>query len=104
MLAVTLFQCRPDEAEIQRWYIEREQYDFVVYNRTNTDVIPLTRASDIWSNMESGTRIVMRVITEEVADPILTATYRCPCGTPNTVNVSFMNLAAALERGCTITW
>ena len=30
MLRASLFQSRPDEAEIQRRYIERKQYDFAV--------------------------------------------------------------------------
>ena len=105
MLSVILFQCRPDEAEIQRWYIERKQYDFVVYNRANSDVIQLTRENDFWSNMESGTRIVMRVITDEVViDSTVTATCKCPCGTSNTINVCTSEIGAALRRGCTITW
>ena len=102
MLRASLFQCRPDQAQIQRWYIERKQYDFVIDDGTN--VIQLTRESDIWSKLESGTRIVMRVVMEEVANSTVTATYKCPCGTPNTVNVSIGDLMAALELGCTITW
>ena len=102
MLSVVLFQSRPDEAEIQKWYIERRQYDFVIDDGTN--VIQLTRESDIWSNMESGTRITMRVIIEEVVNSIVTTIYTCPCGTPNAVNVSIGDLTAALQRGCSITW
>ena len=102
MLHASLFQCRPDQAEIQRWYIERKQYDFVIDNGTN--VIQLTRESDIWSNLESGTRITMRVIIEEEVGYTVIATYKCPCGTPNTVNVSIEDFAAALKRGYTITW
>ena len=102
MLRASLFQCRPDQAEIQRWYIERKQYDFVIDDGTN--VIQLTRESDIWSNLKSGTRITMRVIIEEEVDYTVTAIYKCPCGTPNTVNVGIGDLWAALERGCIITW
>ena len=100
MLRASLFQCRPDQAQIQRWYIERKQYDFVI--DVGTNVIQLTRESDIWSKLESGTRIVMRVIIEEVVDYNVTATYKCPCGTPNTVSI--WDLTAALRRGFTITW
>ncbi|KAF8550621.1 hypothetical protein OG21DRAFT_393802 [Imleria badia] len=103
MLPVILFQCRPDEAEIQRWYIENKQYDFVMYDKNDSDVIQLTRESAIWSTMQPGTRIVMRVITEEIVDSTVTATYECPCGTPNTVHVSTGGAVAALQRGCTIT-
>lgn len=104
MTSVILFQCRPDEAEVQRWYIERKQYDFVIYNKTNSDVIQLTRENDMWSRMRSGTRITIRVIIEEVIHSTVTATYNCPCGTPNIVDVSVEDLASALQRGCTITW
>ncbi|KAH0831059.1 hypothetical protein J3R83DRAFT_13582 [Lanmaoa asiatica] len=103
MLFVVLFRCRPDEAEIQRWYIERKQYDFVIYGRTDSDVTPLTRESDIWSKLKPGTRIFMRVINEEVTYQ-MTATYKCPCGTSNAINVNLWDLDAALQRGCTITW
>ena len=102
MARASLFQCRPDQAEIQRWYIERKQYDFVIDDGTN--VIQLTRESDIWSNLESGTKITMRVVIEEEADYTVSATYKCPCGTPNTVNVSIGDLETVLECGCSITW
>ena len=50
-------------------------------------MIRLTRANDFWSNMESGTRIVMRVITDEVViDSTVTATCKCPCGTSRAYN------------------
>lgn len=104
MLHASLYQCKPGEAEIQRWYIERKQYDFVIYDSIETDVIQLTRESDIWEKLEPGTKIVMRVITEETVADKMTATYMCPCGTPNGVNVSLDDLAVALQRGCTITW
>ena len=102
MVRASLFQCRPDQAEIQRWYIERKQYDFVIDDGTN--MIQLTRESDIWSNLESGTRITMRVIMEEEVDYTVTAMYRCPCGTPNIVSASIGDLTAALQHGFTITW
>ena len=105
MLSVTLFQCRPDEAKIQRWYIERKQYDFVAYNRTKSDVIKLTKENDFWSNMESGTRIVMRVITDEVVvDSTVTATRKRPCGTSYTIDVCTREIGAALRRGYSIIW
>ena len=105
MLSVILFQCGPDEAEIQRRYIERKRYDFVVYNRTNSDVIKLTKENDFWSNMASGTRIVVRVITDEVViDLTVTATCKFPRGTSNTINVCTREIRVALRRGYYITW
>lgn len=102
MLRASLFQCKTNEAEVQRWYIERKRYDFVIDN--GTSVIQLTKESDLWSNLESGTKIIMRVIIEEEAASTLTATYKCPCGTPNTINTNVGDLESALQRGCTITW
>ncbi|KIK16579.1 hypothetical protein PISMIDRAFT_71548, partial [Pisolithus microcarpus 441] len=55
-----LSQCRPDRARIQWWYIDRDQYDFVIDDGTN--VTQLTRESDVWSTIEAGTKIIMRVI------------------------------------------
>ena len=69
-----------------------------------TNVIQLTRDCDTWLNLEPGTRIVMRAIIEEIVNSTVTATYKCPCGTPNTIDASFGDLRAALQRGCTITW
>ena len=105
MLRASLFQSRPDEAEIQRRYIERKQYDFVVYNGTDPDAIKLTRENYIWSNMESGTRIIMRVVTEEViVHSTVTATYKCPCGRLNIINVDLGDIDSIWQRGCIITW
>lgn len=103
MLRASLFQCRPDEAEIQRWYINRKLYDFVIYGRTASGVMQLTRESDIWTQIESGTKIVMRAINE-VPEETLTATYTCPCGTSNTINATAGDFGYALQRGCTIIW
>jgi lysyl-tRNA synthetase class I len=105
MLRASLFRCKPDEAEIQMWYIERKQYDFIVYNRTDPEAIKLTRENDIWSNMESGTRIIMRALSEEViVDSTVTATYKCPCGRRNTVNVDLGDIDSIWRHGCAITW
>ena len=103
MLGVILPRCRGDEAKIQRWYIERKRYDFVMYDGKGSDVVELTRDSDALSNLESGARIVMRVINE-VEDPTLNAEYKCPCGKLNTIKVSIGSLLDALKHGCTIIW
>ena len=98
MLPVMLSQCRPDEAEIQRWYIERKEYDFVVYNKTNSDVIWLTRESDIWSNMTSGARIVMRVITEEEE---VGRRFYCDCDIQVPLrNIEYHHCHHYRHRGC----
>ncbi|KAI5992427.1 hypothetical protein EDD15DRAFT_2197011 [Pisolithus albus] len=95
-----LSKCRPDKAHIQQWYINTGQYDFVIDNGTN--VTQLTRESDVWSTIEAGTKIIMRVITTEVSRGF-SASYRCHCGTWNKVKVDWVVLVDALKEGFTIT-
>ncbi|KAI6033607.1 hypothetical protein PISMIDRAFT_686548 [Pisolithus microcarpus 441] len=64
VLPVLLCQCWPDEAELQQWYIDRGQYDFIIAD--GMMVNELTSGSDLWARVQAGTKIVMRVITEEV--------------------------------------
>ncbi|KAI6168837.1 hypothetical protein EDD17DRAFT_1523098 [Pisolithus thermaeus] len=95
-----LSQCRPDKADIQRWYIDRGQYDFVIDNGTN--IAQLTRESDIWSTIEPGTKIVMRVITTEVSRTF-SASYQCHCGKWNEVKVDQGAVLDVLKDGFIIT-
>ncbi|KAI6097742.1 hypothetical protein EDD16DRAFT_588516 [Pisolithus croceorrhizus] len=95
-----LSQCRPDKAHIQWWYIERGQYDFVIDNGTN--MIQLTRESDIWSTIEPGTKIVMRVVTTEISRTF-SASYQCHCGKWNEVKVDQGAVLDALQDGFIIT-
>ncbi|KAI6137154.1 hypothetical protein F5141DRAFT_1079070, partial [Pisolithus sp. B1] len=95
-----LSQCRPDRAHIQRWYIDRGQYDFVIDNGTN--ITQLTRESDIWSTIQPGTKIVMRVITTEVSRTF-SASYQCHCGKWNEVKVDQGAVLDALKDGFIIT-
>ncbi|KAI6096229.1 hypothetical protein EV401DRAFT_1142320 [Pisolithus croceorrhizus] len=95
-----LSQCRPDKADIQRWYIDRGQYDFVIDN--GTSITQLTRESDIWSTIEPGTKIVMRVITTEVSRAV-SASYQCRCGKWNEVQVDQGAMVDALQDGFIIT-
>ncbi|KAI5996542.1 hypothetical protein F5J12DRAFT_852938 [Pisolithus orientalis] len=95
-----LHQCRPDEAEIQQWYIDKGQYDIVIDDGTN--VTQLTRESDVWSTIQPGTKIIMRIITVEVVR-IFSARCRCRCGKWNDVEVDGATLMDALVHGCSIT-
>ncbi|KAI6042035.1 hypothetical protein EDC04DRAFT_1077284 [Pisolithus marmoratus] len=90
-----LKQCQPDKAQIQQWYIDRGQYDFVIDNGTN--VAQLTRESDIWPTIQPGTKIVMRVIITEVSRK-KSATHQCRCGAWNNYEVE-----RALAQCCIIT-
>ncbi|KAN0094850.1 hypothetical protein V8E55_003137 [Tylopilus felleus] len=101
MLRASLSQCEAQAAEAQRWYIDRKQYEFVVDD--GTSMIRLTRDSDFWSEVESGAKIVMRVIIEEVVDATVTLSYECPCGSRYTIDVSIGDVAAALQHDCAIT-
>ncbi|KAI6103349.1 hypothetical protein EDD16DRAFT_302993 [Pisolithus croceorrhizus] len=95
-----LSQCRADKAHIQRWYIDRGQYDFVMDN--GTDMTELTRESGIWSSIQPGTKIVIRVITTEVSRwP--SASYLCHCGKRSEVKVDEGIVMDALAYGFTIT-
>ncbi|KAI5983927.1 hypothetical protein EDC04DRAFT_1712877 [Pisolithus marmoratus] len=100
MLPALLYQCWPDEAEVQRWYIDREKYDFVLDDGTN--VTELTCQNDLRSTVQAGTKIVMRIITEEVVASF-SARYQCPCGTWNDVEVDIATLFDGLEHGYLIT-
>ncbi|KAI6094917.1 hypothetical protein EDD17DRAFT_1902775 [Pisolithus thermaeus] len=95
-----LSKCRPDKAHIQQWYIDRGQYGFVIDNGTN--MTQLTRESDVWSTIELGTKIVMRVITTEVSRR-LSASYQCHCGKWNEVKVDQAAVMDALKDGFTVT-
>ncbi|KAI6099411.1 hypothetical protein EV401DRAFT_2034622 [Pisolithus croceorrhizus] len=95
-----LSKCRPDKAHIQQWYIDREQYDFAIDNGTN--ITQLTREGDIWSTIQPGTKIVVRVIITELSMGFSTG-CRCQCGKWNEVNVDQATAVDALKNGFTIT-
>ncbi|KAI6022482.1 hypothetical protein BKA83DRAFT_4279319 [Pisolithus microcarpus] len=94
-----LSKCRPDKAHIQQWYIDRGQFEFIIDDGTN--MTQLTRESDIWSTIEPGTKIIMRVITTEVARR-LSASYQCHCGKWNRVKINEVAVVNALKDGFTI--
>ncbi|KAI6016202.1 hypothetical protein EDC04DRAFT_546875 [Pisolithus marmoratus] len=77
-------QCPLENRPIQQWYIDRGQYDFVIDNGTN--ITQLTRECDIWSTIQPGTKIVMRVIITEVSRT-KSATHQCCCGAWNNYEV-----------------
>ncbi|KAI6105153.1 hypothetical protein EDD16DRAFT_1633881 [Pisolithus croceorrhizus] len=96
-----LSKCRPDKAHIQQWYIDRGQYDFAIDDGTN--ITQLARESDIWSTIQPGTKIIMRVIITELSLPFSTG-CKCQCGTWNEVNVDQATVVDALNNDFTITW
>ncbi|KAI5996665.1 hypothetical protein EDD15DRAFT_2194849 [Pisolithus albus] len=63
----------------------------------------LTSGSDLWARVQAGTKIVMRVITEEVVTSF-SERYQCPCGTWNDLKLSTTNILAVSKHGYYITW
>ena len=67
-------------ASVQRRYITSGNFDFCMDDAQRVTL--LTRDSNVWQNIEAGTRIVMRVIFEGLSS--LSATYECHlCGARN---------------------
>ncbi|KIN97437.1 hypothetical protein M404DRAFT_1006089 [Pisolithus tinctorius Marx 270] len=100
MLPGLLHQGRPDEAEVQRWYIDKGQYDFVLDD--GTSVTQLTSDNDLRSRVQAGTKIVMRAVIGEV-DSSFSAEYRCHCRTWNCLKTYTATLSDALAHGCCVT-
>ncbi|KAH7885507.1 hypothetical protein F5I97DRAFT_1830626 [Phlebopus sp. FC_14] len=80
----TSFQCTPDEALVQKWYISQHQFDF--YIDGGAYITELTQESDEWSQIETGTKTIMRVIKQEIDLELSHAsspwTYRASFGCP----------------------
>ncbi|KAI5994558.1 hypothetical protein F5J12DRAFT_785755 [Pisolithus orientalis] len=96
-----LNQCQPDEAQIQQWYINRGQYDFMINNGMN--ITKLIRECDAWTAIQPGTKIVMRVIMEEVVR-MFSARCQCCCGTGNKLEVDMATVLNAFKNGWAMTW
>ena len=64
-------------ASVQRRYITSGKFDFCIDDGRRVTL--LTGGSNVWQNIEAGTRIVMRVVFEELAffSPFESATYTC---------------------------
>jgi hypothetical protein len=74
---------------VQRRYITSGKFDFCIDDGKRVTV--LTSNSNVWQNIETGTRIVMRVVFERLAS--YSATYECHlCGASNKL-VSFSSLS-----------
>jgi len=82
-------------ASVQRRYITTGNFDFSIDDGKRVTL--LTSDSNIWKNIEAGTRIVMRAIFKRHA--LFFATYECHlCGAPNKL-VSFSNSLGWLTDG-----
>ena len=82
-------------ASIQRRYIASGKFDFSIDDGQRVTL--LTSGSNVWQNIEAGTRIVMRVVFERQA--FFFATYECHlCGAQNKL-VSFSKSSEWLTDG-----
>jgi len=82
-------------ASVQRRYITSGKFEFCIDDGKRVTL--LTNDSNLWQNIEAGTRIVMRVVFERQA--FFYATYECHlCGAQNKI-VSFDNSSEWLTDG-----
>jgi len=82
-------------ASVQRRYITSGNFDFCIDDGQNVTL--LTSDSNLWQNIEAGTKVVMRAIFERHA--LFFATCECHlCGAQNKI-VSFSNSSGWLTNG-----
>lgn len=92
-----LFERDAIEAKIQRRYIEDGEYDLCIDE--GTQVTPLT--SDRWSSIEPGTKIVMRVIIQQVMSSLSEVDYQCHfCRAVNRLGVMSVKYASRRQAVC----
>lgn len=93
-----LFKCNSIEAQIQRLFMKRGQYDLCIDE--GTQVTRLT--SNEWSRLEVGTKVVMRIIIQQHTTSSSGVSYECPCGTVNTLGVGSIMYSFERQAGCSI--
>ncbi|KAG2339050.1 hypothetical protein BDR05DRAFT_1003727 [Suillus weaverae] len=93
-----LFKCNSIEAQIQRRYMESEQYDLCIDE--STQVTRLT--SNEWSRLEVGTKVVMRIIIQERMTSSSGVSYKCPCGAVNTLGAGSIMYSLERQAGSSI--
>jgi hypothetical protein len=96
-----LFERDVIEAQIQRRYIEKGKYDLCIDE--GTQVTPIT--SHEWSNIEAGTKIVMRVTIEQQTTSLSEADYICRfCGAVNRLGVRSVKYWSQGGTVCSTDW
>ena len=81
---------------VQRRYITSGKFDFCIDDGERVTI--LTSDSNVWQNIEAGTKIVMRVIFEQLA--FYSTTYECHlCGASNELVMSSSNSSECLTEG-----
>ena len=82
-------------ASVQNRYITSGKFDFSIDDGKRVTL--LTSDSNVWQNIEAGTRIVMRVIFERLG--FLFTTYECHLCRAQNELVSLSNLSGWLTNG-----
>jgi hypothetical protein len=94
-----LFERDMIEAQIQRRYIEKGEYDLCIDE--GTQVIPLTSQSSI----EAGTKIIMRVTIQQQVVSLSEVDYKCRfCGAVNRLGVRSVKFRSQGQAVCSTDW
>jgi hypothetical protein len=94
-----LFERDVIEAQIQRQYVEKGEYDLCIDE--GTQVIPLTSQSSI----EAGTKIVMRATIQQHVVSLTTVDYKCSfCGAMNSLGVRSVKFGSLGRAVCSTDW
>jgi hypothetical protein len=96
-----LFQRDAVEAQVQRRYIEKGEYDLCIDE--GTQVTCLT--SHEWSGIEAGTKIVMRVTIKQETTSLSEVDYKCLfCGAVNRLGVGSVKFESREGTVCSTDW
>jgi hypothetical protein len=96
-----LFERNAIEAQIQRGYIDEGKYDLCIDK--GTQVTPLTKHK--WSNIEPGTKLVMRVTIQQTTFLGSDVDYKCHfCGAVNCLGVRSVKYVSQRRAVCSTDW
>jgi hypothetical protein len=101
MMLRVLFERNAIEAQIQRGYIDEGKYDLCIDK--GTQVTPLTKHK--WSNIEPGTKLVMRVTIQQTTYSGSDVDYKCYfCGAVNCLGVRSVKYVSQRRAVCSTDW
>jgi hypothetical protein len=96
-----LFQRDAIEAQIQRRFIEKGEYDLCIDE--GTQVTSLT--SHEWSGIEAGMKIVMRATIKQKTTSLAEVDYKCSfCGAVNRLGVRSVKYQSRGGTVCSTDW
>jgi hypothetical protein len=101
MMLQALFERDATEAQIQRRYVEEGKYDLCIDK--GTQVTPLTHHQ--WSNIEPGTKIVMKVTIQQETESGFDIDYHCHfCGAVNRLGARSVRYGSRRQAVCSTDW